>query len=127
MKVKKFTYFFILFVSLFGLIASGELSFRDYTGALQCPKLFGIPACYIIFICFGLIFSSVFIRQTKLNYLLFWVGCSIALAIAGYGTAQEIWGHVRCPTTDGGLPKCFFSLGMFFSLAVAKVINRIRL
>lgn len=82
-----------------------------------CPKLLGMPACYIILAAFITLFLLHLLKISK-NY--FYILISIPIGIALYGTTFQIFGWVECPKTNWGIPMCFISLWMFSSLLCFK-------
>ncbi len=113
----------ILLIAAVGLYGSFGLVQNEWINGDICPKLLGIPACYIIFGCFSLAIIS------QLNILrdrswLFWIGVLPALSIASYGSLGELVGFASCPKTSGGIPMCFISFGFFGSLALLKLLLR---
>ena len=58
-------YFALIAILLFAIYGSFNLSMVDYKKKNVCPKVFGIPACYLVFVFFVLalvahVFNGVF-------------------------------------------------------------------
>ncbi len=109
----------IWIIALFGLNGAFGLSRKEFIEGNICPKILGIPACYIIFIC--LLF--IFISETgflKDNSKLFFIGGGLAWLIAAVGTAGQVLGWLECPKTAGGFPMCYLSFAMFSALLLLK-------
>lgn len=109
-------------VALFGLNGTLALARREFASGHICPKIIGIPACYIILACLLLILLS----QTQLlkdKYRLYYLGVGLALAIATFGTVGNYLGYLSCPQTDSGTPLCYLSFALFASLLVLRLIN----
>ena len=87
-----------------------------------CPKIIGIPACYVILACLIFILFHVF-RIARFGSKLFWVGTLIALSIATFGSVSNMVGYVKCPTTSSGTPMCYLSFLIFAGLAVFRLLE----
>ena len=103
------SYYIIIVILLFVIYGSFSLSRHDYKKKDVCPKILGIPACYLVFIFFvgALAIQLLQPAQAYLYYGLLAVPFLLALA----GTLTELSGKVICPRTPGGTPMCFISLG----------------
>jgi hypothetical protein len=136
----------IAILLLFGLYGAGNLSLADYrksaspapststapfdsaqgepaaapTTSGLCPKLGGIPACYIILICFLMAAVGHVPGMPKGN-LIYFIFTGFAASIALYGTVGELAGFAECPKGSSGTPMCFYSLAIFGSLISVKV------
>ena len=110
----------ILAVAIYG---SGNLSLNDMrTPGGICPLILGIPACYIVFVCFVVALIAHLLSISKLS-ILFFNPVGIVTTIASYGTAGELIGFAKCPRTDYGVPMCFISLGICLSLLFSKFMH----
>lgn len=103
-------------IFLFGLFATTKLAYTDFTLGNVCPKLFEIPACYIILLCFLIPFIS---HIFKFTYPYF-IGTGIALIIAVYGSVMEFLNILSCPKTESNIPMCYISFSIFLSLILLK-------
>ena len=120
--ISKILSFLIWIIALFGLNGTFSLVQEEFTKGNICPKLLGIPACYIILTCL------VFLLISQSNLLkdknrLFFIGAGVAATIAISGTVGQLMGWTECPKTDGGTPMCFLSLGLFSSLLILKWVE----
>jgi len=112
----------IIVVILVGLSGTIPLVQKDFTLGDICPKILGIPACYIILTC--LIFAAVsHANFFKDKHRLYFVGVLTALSIAAFGTIGNMLGYLECPKSDSGIPMCYMSFALFFSLLVLKFIH----
>ena len=107
-------------VFIFGIWGSGSLAHKDFTQGDICPKILGIPACYIILACFIIPFIIHLFRQKSAIYF---AGTGLAWSIATYGSIMQILGIIECPKTDGGTPMCFISFAIFTTLILLKTIE----
>ena len=114
--------FLIWGIVLIGLNGVWGLVRNEYVTGNGCPKLIGIPACYIIFTCLILILVSE-INVLKDRSKLFWVGAGVAWLIAAVGATGQYFGWLECPKTVGGTPMCYLSFAMFTSLLLLKVLE----
>jgi len=119
--LKKSLFYIILLIASVGLYSTYGLVRNEWLDGNICPKLIGIPACYIIFGCFSLAIIS-HLEILKDRSRLFWLGVLPALAIASYGSLGELFGFASCPKTTGGIPMCYISFGIFGSLAFLKLL-----
>lgn len=119
MKIALILSLLIWGILLFGFYGAGNLSLANYykPGGI-CPKLIGIPACYIILFC--LLVAG--IGQLSGSNWAFFLATGLAASIAIAGTAGQLSGVMECPKTGGGTPMCYLSLAMFGSLILLKVI-----
>ena len=104
----------ILVVAYVGTI---PLVMNEYKNGNICPKLLGIPACYIILACLTLACIGFFLRGTVLRKL-FYVGVVPALLIATYGSLGQMFGFAKYPKTSSGIPMCYISFGIFSFLFI---------
>lgn len=106
-------------VLLFGLYGAGQLSWANFQSPEGiCPKLLGLPACYVILSCLLLAAGSHLLAYNPT----YWLATGFAASIAVVGTVGELSGTLSCPRTGSGTPMCFLSLAMFASLMVLKVL-----
>ena len=117
--MKNFLYILIILIAGFAVYGSFDLSMNDWNVGNICPKILGIPACYIVLACFIIAFISHLIPSPKSKWaFFFFVG--IVTLIASTGTIGELTGTAKCPTTAGGTPMCFISLSICLSLLISK-------
>lgn len=120
---KKSTLFFItLMIVVLAILGTYGLVADEYTNGNICPKILGIPACYIVMICF-FIACIAHILSHRYAYILYFISVSIVTSIASYGTIGEIFGFANCPKTEHGIPMCFISFGICLMLLITKSID----
>ena len=119
-SLKNALFYLIIGILLFAIYGSLDLSIKHYNLKDICPKLLGIPACYLVFVFFmsGLI-SHVFLKN-KMSKFLFSLPIGLTFMMALNGTLTELSGVIGCPITSGGTPMCFISLGICLGLIVLK-------
>ena len=114
-------YYLIILILLFVIYGSFMLSRKDYRKKNVCPKIIGIPACYLVFIFFvGSLFSHILNFGAPYSYYAF---LAVPFLLALTGTLVELTGKVICPRTPGGTPMCFISLGFCTVLIFLKVFD----
>ncbi len=117
--MKNLLYWLIILIAGFAVYGSFGLSMNDWEIGNICPKILGIPACYIVLVCFVAALLTHFLPHSKSNWIyFFFVG--IVTLIASTGTIGELTGMAKCPRTNGGIPMCFISLAICLSLLVSK-------
>lgn len=114
-------FYIIIITLLFVIYGSFMLSRKDYRKKNVCPKIVGIPACYLVCIFFvGALIAHLLQPQMPYWYYGF-LAVPFLLALAG--TLTEMSGKVICPRTPGGTPMCFISLGFCTLLIALKVFS----
>ena len=107
-------------IALIGLIGVVPVSLAELSSSGACPHLGPLPACHLVTLAYGAILASaVFLHRWW--RALFLVGWLPVFGLAAIGTALELTGHEACPKTDGGWPKCYFSLALACA-AIAPVL-----
>lgn len=114
----------IIAVILFAIYGAVDLSLVDFREKEVCPKLFNIPACYIVLFFFVLVLLSHLLSKKNVSKLYFYLFLSIPFFMALMGTISELSGEVVCPRTPGGTPMCYISLGLCSSLFLLKVLEQ---
>jgi len=115
-------YFVIILILIFVIYSSFNLSLKDYKVKDVCPKVFGIPACYLVFIFFvAALLAHLIIEGIPYYYYYGFLALPFLLAFAG--SATELSGRKICPRTPGGTPMCYLSLGFCTALIVLKIFS----
>ena len=94
-----------------GFLGVGGISFSHWTGEATCPMIGLIPACYIIFVGYGLILLSIFVK-IKISVPIFFIGWLPVIVLAFIGVIGDITSTVVCPMSEIGIPKCYFSAAL---------------
>jgi hypothetical protein len=118
--IKKLMFALILIILIIAIYGTFGLAMNEWRIGDVCPKIIGIPACYIVLCCFaiGLITHLIPMRGSRVIFFIF---IGIVTLIATTGALGEITGLAECPRTSGGIPMCFISLGICISLLTAKI------
>lgn len=109
---------------MIGLYGTLPLVHHEFNNNNICPKIIGIPACYIILSCLLMAIVS-HINLLKDKSTLFYLGVVTALSIAAFGSILDFLGYLECPKTNGGTPMCYLSFLLFLSLMILKIIEMI--
>ena len=115
----KILYYIILIILVVGIIGAGGLVVEELKTGEGCPKIFQIPMCIVILICFLIPFVAHLIGKWNLLYFIF-TGLAGAIGLAA--SIMQATGNAECPKTSGGTPMCYYSLVLFTSLIVLKII-----
>ena len=107
----------LLIVFAIGIFGAGSLVYSEFMQHDICPKLLGIPACYIILGCFVIPLMVHVLKKYNFIYFAF---TGLAFLIAFVASIMEVTGLGECPKTAGGTPMCYYSLLLFTSLIVIK-------
>ena len=118
MNSNYFNWLLILVFSI-GIIGAGLLVYDEIKTTNVCPKLLGIPACYIILTCFTIPFFTHISKGKNSIYFLF---TGIAFIIALVASIMQFTGLGECPKTGNGTPMCYYSLLLFTILIFLKII-----
>ncbi len=118
--LKNFLYGLIILIASLAISGSFGLVIKESDAGNICPKILGIPACYIVLTCFTLALIGHLIPRTKGKWIYFFF-IGIVTFIATMGTIGELTGMIKCPRTTGGTPMCFLSLAICLSLLVSKI------
>ncbi len=123
MKIKIIN-FLLVTVFAIGILRAGNLVLRELEHPNTCPTLLGIPACYIILACFIIPFISHFYNRNNIIYFVF---TGFAFIVALVASIMQFTNTGACPKTENGTPMCYYSLLLFTSLIVIKVLHSKRL
>jgi len=119
---KNIFYWLTTAVLLFAIYGAGNLSLNDFNGAIVCPKIGGIPACYLVLLFFVLGAVSHFIKnKISVKAFYFFIGTPGLLAL--FASIQELNEPHTCPRTSSGIPMCFISLGLCSFILIFKFLS----
>lgn len=107
----------IIILFIIGILGSGSLVLEEIKTGNGCPKLWIIPFCVIILICFLIPFIAHLLKKWNLLYFIF---TGIAVTVALIASIMQFTGNGECPKTDGGIPMCYLSFLIFSSLILLK-------
>lgn len=85
-----------------------------------CPRVLGIPACYIGLAVFLAIAVSPYLKPPPVGRWVFWVPVVAGCAMSLFGTVGELTGRLECPRF-AGVPLCFLALALFLGLLVLRL------
>jgi len=117
--MKNILYWLIIVLIGFAIYGTFGLVMNEWNIGNICPKIAGIPACYIVLICFtaGLIGH---LSPSAIGKWIYFFFIGLVALIATTGTIGELTGMTKCPRTDSGIPMCFISLAICLSLLITK-------
>ncbi|WP_282071390.1 hypothetical protein [Polaribacter atrinae] len=119
MKLKKVLHIILILIFVLSILGASSLVYDEFINESICPKIFNIPACYIIMGCFIMPLLG---HLLKWNNYIYFIGTGLAFSIALYGTTSQLLEIVQCPKTSTGIPMCFISLSIFTSLIFLKIM-----
>jgi len=118
--MKQLLYWLIILIAGFAIYGTFGLVMNEWRVGNICPEILGIPACYIVLVCFTIALIAHLLPSSKGKWIyFFFVG--IVTLIASTGTIGELTGMAKCPRTAGGTPMCFISLAICLSLLASKI------
>jgi len=123
MNIGGIIYFVIAGLLIFAIYGSFNLSRRDYRKKNVCPKVLGIPACYIVLLFFILTFLAHILKGPLSSIWWYYGFLAVPLLLALSGSLAELSGKKICPRTAGGTPMCFISLGFCSTLLILTIIE----
>ena len=109
-------------LALFGLFGVLPVSLTELSAGGACPHLGVLPACHLVSAAYVVIFLTV-LHYRLWNPVVFLSAWLAIFALAAIGSGLELAGHEACPTTEGGIPKCYFSLGLALALFMPFLIH----
>ncbi len=112
-------HFIILFLALVGLISTIILVASDIIIGNVCPKVIGIPLCYVVLL---LILTVIFSHLKKLT-ILYFAAASVGLIIAVIMSILQINDCAQCPKAFEIIPMCYLSIILFGSLLGFKILE----
>lgn len=104
--MKKLYYWLIVIMLGLTVFATAQLVIDEYNMNEICPKVGGIPACYIVLSLFALALVVHLIGQEQRLYI---ISIVILFLMATFGSIGELSGSLSCPRTSGGTPMCYIS------------------
>ena len=112
-------------ILLFSIYRAFGISMMDFKNKNVCPKLLGIPACYLVLSFFAVALLTHTLRHKSVAAMLYYILITIPLLMALNGTVTELSGTVICPRTSGGTPMCYISLALCTTLLILKPFSSI--
>jgi len=109
----------LLLIFVLGIVGAGELVWKEITIHNVCPKIIGIPTCYIVLLLFIIPFTS---HVLKMGNRLFFILIGIGFIIALSASIMQFNEVLDCPKSFSGIALCYFSLIIFSCLLILKKI-----
>ncbi|MEP0263029.1 hypothetical protein [Dokdonia sp.] len=120
MTLKKITNLIITLLLFVGVWGAGGLVIDEIQTGNGCPKIWIIPACLIILICFLI---PLIVHLLKRYTPLYFIFTGLAASIAIIASIMQYTGNGSCPKLDGGTPMCYLSFILFTTLIILKITN----
>lgn len=120
MKLSKIIWYVITLLLLMGVYATFGLVWEEIQTGNGCPKIWVIPACVIILICFLI---PLIVHLFKKYNTLYFVFTGLAFAIAIIASIMQFTGNGECPKLDNGTPMCYLSFITFSVLISLKLYH----
>ncbi len=98
-------------LSLLAIAISCYLVYMNLVTGDFCPKLFSLPACYLVLIAYILVLISTYIKKHSIQKTYFYLGSVSILLMAIWFTYSQLSGVQDCPVLLG-IPLCYASLIM---------------
>jgi len=108
-------------LALAGLLVTLYLVLRDIMEGDYCPKLFGIPACYVVLVSFLLVLPGLLLRGRRIRRVFYATGAISGFLIAVWFSANQLLDLKQCPKWFG-LPLCYVSLLTFGALVLLWIL-----
>lgn len=102
-----------------GLLGAGDLVMDEIRQSNICPKILGIPACYIILACFIVPFI---VHLWGKFHKVYFALTGFAWIIAIIASFMQATGLGECPKTASGTPMCYYSFALFTALITLKIL-----
>ena len=115
----------LIVFTLIGIIFSIYLVVSEIYNPGFCPRIFNIPACYLVITSFGLVLISLFINRIPARLAVFYIGALSGLGIAIWFSTGQIIGVRECPVLFN-IPLCFGSGILFVIIIVSGSIEIIK-
>lgn len=123
MNFKNISFYVIITILLLAIYGSMELSITDFQEKDICPKIKGVPVCYLILFLFILVLLTHTVRKLFVRNIWYFSLLSIPFLMALSGTLTELSGIEVCPRTSFGIPMCFISLLICTALILVKLLE----
>jgi len=109
--------FFSLLICWWGFFGALFLIYKDIKNKNFCPKVFKVPACYLVFIAYILVLISIYIN----SFWWFLGGALPGVLLALWFSYKEYFLHEKCPRFFR-LPMCYLSLVGFILLWILTIV-----
>ena len=118
--LKRITYYAILGILILGVYGAGGLVVEEFKTGEGCPKIMGIPMCLVILFCFLI---PLIVHLLKRKNIVYFLLTGLAGSIALIASIMQFFGYAKCPKAASGTPMCYYSLLLFSSLIVLKIVH----
>jgi hypothetical protein len=109
-----------------GLYGAAKVSFNTLTGISPCPKVFDIPACFVVLTGYSLMLIALVLQPVGRFKGIFLIGWLPVFLLALIGSILQLMNGNTCPKSESGLPLCYLSL-MFSVFLIIMYISHLKL
>ncbi|QRN86056.1 hypothetical protein JR334_02150 [Clostridia bacterium] len=102
-----------ILISVLGAAWSIQLVLSELIVGDYCPKVFNIPACFLVLLAYLIVLVSIVLDHKILHAL----GTGLGLLLAIWFSSRQFLMIAQCPDFQG-LPLCYLSLAAFALLGV---------
>ncbi|SNR14559.1 hypothetical protein [Tenacibaculum jejuense] len=104
-----------------GILAISRVVVEEIKTGNACPKVQQIPVCYVMLSCFV---TALTVHILNKKHYLYFITIGFAFLAATLASIMHIKGEFVCPKTIiRGTPKCYYAVGLLFSLLSLKAIH----
>lgn len=114
---KRYLHFAVLLLASVGLIATIILVAGEIITGGVCPKVLGIPLCYVVL----LLILTIIVSHLKTSNILYFAAASIGLIIAVIMSYLQFNDCAQCPKAFEIVPMCYLSVILFGGLLGLKI------
>ncbi|MWW25229.1 hypothetical protein [Algibacter lectus] len=118
--LKRITYYAIFGILIIGVYGAGGLVVEEFKTGEGCPKIMGLPMCLVILFCFLI---PLIVHLLKRKNIVYFLLTGLAGSIALIASIMQFFGYAKCPKAASGTPMCYYSLLLFSSLVVLKIVH----
>ncbi len=119
MNSKNIIYSIITVLLLIGIYGIAGLVWDEIQTGNGCPKIWIIPACVIVMLCFLI---PLIVHLFKKYNTIYFGFTGLALIIAIIASFMQFNGQGECPKLDNGTPMCYLSFVLFSILIILKIL-----
>lgn len=120
MNYTKLLHIIITLLLVIGIYGAGSLVWDEIHTGNGCPKIWIIPVCVIVLICFLI---PLIVHVIKKYITLYFVFTGLAFTIAIIASMMQYTGNGECPKLQNGMPMCYLSLLLFAILIILKTVH----
>ena len=109
-------------LALIGIVFAAQLTAGQLASGEACPSLGPVPACYLVFGAYLLIFVSSMLTGW-LRQILFLLSWFPVFGLALVASAFDLVAGPVCPRIFGGVPQCLVSLALAAAIGALWILG----